>query len=250
MVSFFFGCASSSSSSSSSVTNNDSADSAQDRWDALVRKYTFSYLEGKYLYFATGQPALIRHLASMRQLGAVEHHWLVQKFKEQEQLAALLADEKEKANLPRKQLPEKSHRGLVVLAYHKDYESVINIAHSIASGLASVHAHVEKIYGPSYRILSKLPGSMEQLLDPLETKVPSQFAVIHGLFTQPLLANSTTLLSRAFSSLTEVVGRLSAKYAARLDSNKPEDRRDPRLGGGNSGSPPPPPSPPLPPTAT
>ena len=71
--------------------------------------------------------------------------------------------------------------------------------------------------------------------------------VIHGLFTQPLLANSATLLSRAFASLSEVVGRLSAKYAARLDSNKPDNRRDPRFGGGTSGSPPPPP-PPLPST--
>ncbi|KAA1122096.1 hypothetical protein PGTUg99_027154 [Puccinia graminis f. sp. tritici] len=212
---------------------SDKKEEPEDRWDELIRKYTFSYFEGKYFYFATGKPAVIRHLASMRQLGSVEHDWLVQKFKEEDEAIH------EKSKPAGKQIPDKSHRGLVVLAYHKDYESVINIAHSIASGLASVHAHFERIYGPSYKILSKLPGSMRQLMDPEESKVPSQFTMIHGLFTQPLLSNSTTLLNRSFESLSEVLGRLATKYASRFDDDK-KDNSNGRFGG----RPGPPPSPP------
>ncbi|KNZ51519.1 hypothetical protein VP01_391g7 [Puccinia sorghi] len=167
---------------------------AEERWDELVRKYTLSALEGKYLYFATGKPALLRHLASMRQLGSLEHHWLLQKLKDEDSLPLQNLQHQSHSPTVPAHLPDKSHRGLVVLAYHKDYESVINIAHSMASGMASIHWHIEKIYGPSYSILSKVPAS-------------------------PLLSNSLTLLNRSFESLSKVLGRLAAKYAARLDNS-------------------------------
>jgi hypothetical protein len=110
-----------STSSTSNVTTKDKSaappekkEEPEDRWDELIRKYTFSYFEGKYFYFATGKPAVIRHLASMRQLGSVEHDWLVQKFKEEDEAIH------EKSKPAGKQIPDKSHRGLVVLAYHKE----------------------------------------------------------------------------------------------------------------------------------
>lgn len=224
---------------------------AEERWDELVRKYTLSALEGKYLYFATGKPALLRHLASMRQLGSLEHHWLLQKLKDEDSLPLQNLQHQSHSPTVPAHLPDKSHRGLVVLAYHKDYESVINIAHSMASGMASIHWHIEKIYGPSYSILSKVPASVRQLLDAEETKVPSQFAMMHGLLTQPLLSNSLTLLNRSFESLSKVLGRLAAKYAARLDnsSSSSSSSNDPsrRFGGSNPRNPPPSP-PPLPPS--
>ncbi|WAR63180.1 hypothetical protein PtB15_18B262 [Puccinia triticina] len=228
--------ASASSASSTTTTKRNSSSDLPDnkeepenRWDQLIEKYTFSLLEGKYFYFATGKPAITRHLASMSRLGSIEHDWLVQKFKEEDQAT------QEKSKPPLKQSTDKSHRGLLLWTYHQDYESVINVAHSIASSLASIHAHFEKIYGPSYKIISKLPGSMRQLMDPEEAKVPSQFAMIHRLFTQSPLTTSATLLNRSFESLSEVLGRLATKYASRFDDKK--DNSSGRFGG-NSGSPP------------
>ncbi|KAI9621131.1 hypothetical protein H4Q26_013329 [Puccinia striiformis f. sp. tritici PST-130] len=230
----------------------------EDRWDELIRKYTFTFLEGKYLYFATGKPAITRHLASMRQLGAVEHDWLVQKFKEHQL-------EEEKLNLNtainssnRSQInsskvvkhsdPDKSHRGLVVLAYHKDYESVINIAHTIASGFANIESHFRKIYGPSYKIVQKIPTSIDQLITRSsssssnesrnhDNEIPSQFKLIHNLFNKPLLSNSMILLNRSFESLTEVCTRLKARYSSRFETNNNNNNNR----NGKSGSPPHPP---------
>lgn len=201
------------------VTNM-TGEAEQDRWDALVRKYTLRALEGKYLYFATGKPALLRHLASMRQLGSLEHHWLLQKLKHDDALPTQNL-QSNPASVP-SHLPDKSLRGLVVLAYHKDYESVINIAHWMASGMASMHWHVEKIYGPSYRILTKVPGSVREMMGAEEgRKVPSQFAMMHGLMTQPLLSNSLTLLTRSFESLSKVLGLLAAKFGRDNPRNPP-----------------------------
>lgn len=99
---------------------------AEERWDELVRKYTLSALEGKYLYFATGKPALLRHLASMRQLGSLEHHWLLQKLKDEDSLPLQNLQHQSHSPTVPAHLPDKSHRGLVVLAYHK--ESVYDLS--------------------------------------------------------------------------------------------------------------------------
>lgn len=212
----------------------------ESRWDELVNKYTFKSLRGKYFYFATGKPAINRHLSSMSQIGSVEHEWLIQKFKRDQLLLQQQheQDPPEKSNTHTttpKQISDKSYRGLMVLAYHKDYENVINIAHSIATGLASIHGHIEKIYGPGYKIMSRIPKSLSELRDPDCDKIPSQFTLIHDFFNRPLLSYSTNLLTRSFESVSEVLSRLATKYASSLNNkDKGVKPSDPPFGPGGS----------------
>lgn len=227
--------------STSSRTPPTKSEELQNRWHELLKKYTFSSLEGKYLYFATGKQAIHRHLASMRKLGSIEQDWLAQQFKEEDEILQQ-QEAKEKPKQVQKPMPDKTYRGLMVLAYHRDYESVINIAHSIATGFATIHAHFEKIYGPSYRIISKLPSSFAQLRDSDETKIPSQFTLIHGLVNRPLLSDSITLMNRSFESLSEVLSRLVNKYASSLDKDDPSSNR---FGGKSNRPSSPPPQPPV-----
>lgn len=113
------------------------------------------------------------------------------------------------------------------------YERTVNISYSLASVVASIHLHFERLYAPSYKILSKLPQSLISLTDPERTTPTSQFTLLHQLFNKPLLSDSMNLLSRAAESLVEVTSRLAARYASTL----PGDEKTPRRPGPPSGHP-------------
>ncbi|KAG0146869.1 hypothetical protein CROQUDRAFT_30686, partial [Cronartium quercuum f. sp. fusiforme G11] len=138
------------------LIENESLDLEEKR-ASLIERYTIPFLKGKFLYFAIGKPAINKHLMSMRRIHSIEHNWIYEKLKEEtnEDHHHLSFEEKTKI--------EKSNRGLVVLSYHRDYEKTINISYSIASIFVSIHLHFEKLYKPTYQILTKLPNSIKDL---------------------------------------------------------------------------------------
>ncbi|EGF98720.1 uncharacterized protein MELLADRAFT_73545, partial [Melampsora larici-populina 98AG31] len=131
-------------------------DELEDKRAKLIERYTIPALRGSFIYFAIGKPAVSRHLASMRRLHSVEHNWIYEKLKEESE------DPSEWETVPKRPV-EQTNRGLMVLSYHRDYEKTINISYSLASIFTSIHLHFERLYSPTYRIISKLPTSISNL---------------------------------------------------------------------------------------
>ncbi|KAI8455320.1 hypothetical protein BY996DRAFT_7040107 [Phakopsora pachyrhizi] len=207
-----------------------------DEWDRLIDRYSVSFLEGKFIYFASGKPAIVRHLGSMKRLGSMEEDWELEQLRLDQQKSLQIDKHLKTERVSHN--PNQTSRGLMALAYHRDYERLINLSYSFASGLASVHCHFEKIYGPAYKILNKLPTSISQLLDPDQRETPSQFLLINKLFKRSIMIDSIDLMNRSVDSVFEVMSRLSKRYLSSLskDSSGSDGRKRPP---GSPSSPPP-----------
>ncbi|KAH9816493.1 hypothetical protein DFH28DRAFT_1125265 [Melampsora americana] len=209
---------------SPSTSNQTITDELEEKRAKLIERYTIPALRGSFIYFAIGKPAVSRHLASMRRLHSVEHNWIYEKLKEESD------DQSEWETVPKRPV-EQTNRGLMVLSYHRDYEKTINISYSLASIITSIHLHFERLYKPTYQILSKLPTSISNLSQPPSPNDhPSQFALLIRLYNKPILSDSIQLINRSVESVTEVMNRLVVKYQSKLEDQK----RDPP----NRGNPP------------
>ncbi|KAK4055278.1 hypothetical protein OIV83_000561 [Microbotryomycetes sp. JL201] len=158
--------------------------------------YHWPWLDGRYLYIARGSTAVKRHLDDMHGAHDGKHT-----TKSIDRLYDRCVKQRIERDNNRKQTKQRQLLGIDDPA-SEDYERLISLSSAYSTSLQRMHAHIQRIYGPAFRNLGRLPetftdGTQKRMLDSCIEKLTdgSAFKLVDRLWDSTKRV-TTTLYER------------------------------------------------------